>query len=121
MSDHDKVWANAIREGEILRESRQHCSDAVMYDLLDMGLFDDKRFAVSGKEASQSGEGAKLLPPINLHVRRYAAIVGSRLWRLQEKQQNQVPLPFSRFVRKRNRLIHPLDRRVGEEGEGHRD
>ena len=33
LSDHDKVWANAIREGEILRESWQHCSDAVMYDL----------------------------------------------------------------------------------------
>ena len=92
MSDHDKVWANAIREGEILRESRQHCNDAVMYDRLYMGLFDDRRFAVSSKEVSQSGEGAKLLPPINLHVRRYAAVVGSRLWRLQEKQQNQVLL-----------------------------
>ena len=101
MSDHDKVWANAIREREILREGQQHCTDAVMYDLLDMGLFDDKRFATSNKEASQSGEGAKLLHPINLHVRRYGAVVGARLWRLQEEQHNQVPLSSLFGVRKK--------------------
>ena len=86
-----------------------------MYDLLDMGLFNDKRFAAPNKEASQSGEGAKLLPPINLHVRRYAAVVGSRLWRLQEKQQNQVPLS-SLFDVKKKRMADISSRLLSWKG-----
>ena len=87
MSHHDKLWANAIRESQHLAASRQHSSDAVMYDLLDLGLHDDKKFLVAGKEASGSGDGSKILPPINQHVRRYAATIGANH---QERQREKV-------------------------------
>ena len=90
MSHHDKLWANAIRESQHLAASRQHSSDAVMYDLLDIGLHDDKKFLVAGKEASGSGDGLKILPPINQHVRRYAATIGAKLWHHQERQREKV-------------------------------
>ena len=95
LSDHDRIWANAIRESGILTASRQHCSDAVMYDLLEIGLHDDKKYLVAGKESSKSGEGSKLLPPINQHIRRYTAVMGARLWRHQEEQREQVLRSFS--------------------------
>jgi hypothetical protein len=66
-----------------------------MYNLLEIGLHDDKKYLVAGKESSKSGEGLKLLPPINQHIRRYTAVMGARLWRHQEEQREQVLRRFS--------------------------
>ena len=102
LSHHDKLWANAIRESGHLTASQQHCSDAVMYDLLDIGLHDDKKFLVAGKEASGSGDGSKILPPINQHVQRYAATIGAKLWHHKERHREKVVhSPLFSFLRLR--------------------
>ena len=98
LSDHDIIWASAIRQSEALSASRQHCSDAVMYDLLGIGLHDDKRFLVDGKESSSQLDGAKLLTPIMQHMRRYSAVLGARLWYHQENQRVEVRLSSSALM-----------------------